>query len=132
MSTRPRTTPINSRTNYQRAGACGIPADHLICHDEPVILNSTGGQEHDRQQITVSFTQLWYIVLGLSELAARDRIGGTGRDNPRAEVRELTDQLRGFWEAIQAGEASRTGAHAPALRLSNRDGFHSGKQADRT
>lgn len=73
--------------------------------------------------------EFWYLIEALDTLRLRGDIGGVDDPAPREVVRELHGQLVAFWRHLRGGELSHAGAHARALRLSNRDAFHSPDQA---
>ena len=108
-----------------KAAACSLPIEYTLQHTEPVIFNYSGNELHDRVQLTVGMRDLWYLIEGLDSLRLRGDIGGVDDPVPQEVVRELHGQLAAFWVAIHGGDPSHAGAHARALRLSNRDGFHS-------
>ena len=115
---RPTTAPT-------KAAACGLPIEYTLLHTEPVIFNYSGTELHDRVQLTVGMRDLWYLIEGLDSLRLRGDIGGVDDPAPQGVVRELHGQLAAFWRAIREPGPSHAGAHARALRLSNRDVFHS-------
>lgn len=108
-----------------KAAACGLPIEYTLQYTEPVIFNYSGTELHDRVQVTVSMRDLWYLIEACDSLRLRGSIGGVSDPDPRGVVRELYEQLAAFWLAIHGGDPSHAGAHARALRLSNRDGNHS-------
>lgn len=113
----PSTMPHNTRPSFASE------------HDEPVIFNTTGHAMHDRVQLTVSMRQLWLLIEALDNLRSAGLSFPVEHGTIPAQCSELRDQLRAFWEAIVQGSAPHAGAHARALRLSNRDVFHSPDQA---
>lgn len=114
-----------------KAAACGLPIECTLQHTEPVIFIYSGTELHDRVQVTVSMRELWYLIEACDSLRLRGSIGGVDDPDPRGVVRELHGQLAAFWVAIRGGDPSHAGAHARALRLSNRDVFHSPDQAEK-
>lgn len=112
-----------------KAAACGLPIECTLQHTEPVIFNYSGTELHDRVQLTVGMRDLWYLIEALDSLRLRGYVGGVDDGTPMGVVSELRDQLAAFWVAIHGGDPSHAGAHARALRLSNRDVFHSPDQA---
>lgn len=108
-----------------KAAACGLPIDYTLTQDEPVIFNTSGNGLHDRVQITISLRQFWLVIEALQHLRSAGLKYPEGHGTIPAQLSELSGQAVAFWEAIMKGEASHAGAHARALRLSNRDGFHS-------
>lgn len=114
-----------------KAADCGLPIECTLQHTEPVIFNYSGTELHDRVQVTVSMRELWYLIEACDSLRLRGSIGGVDGPDPRGVVRELHGQLAAFWVAIHGGDPSHAGAHARALRLSNRDVFHSPNQAEK-
>lgn len=108
-----------------KAAACGLPIEFTLQHTEPVIFNSSGAELHDRVQLTTSVREFWYLIEALDTLRLRGDIGGVDDPAPREVVRELHGQLVAFWRHLRGGGLLHAGAHARALRLSNRDGFHS-------
>ena len=116
-------------TAPNKAAAYGLPIGYTLQHDEPVIFQASGNQLHDRVQVTVSVKQLWYVMEALHHLRSAGLSGGVGDPDPREVIHELSGQMVSFWVAFRDGDPSHAGAHARALRLSNRDGFHSDHQA---
>lgn len=119
-------TPSTAPT---KAAICGLPIEYTLCHDEPVIFNASGNELHDRVQLTISVKQLWYVMEALHHLRSAGVSGGVDDPDPQAVIHELYRQLVAFWVAFRDGDPSHAGAHARALRLSNRDVFHSPDQA---
>ena len=119
-------TPSTAPT---KAAACGLPIEYTLQHDEPVILNTTGSGLHDRVQLTVSMRQFWLLIEAVDHLRSAGLSFPVEHGTIPGQCSELRDQLRAFWVAIHGGDPSHAGAHARALRLSNRDGFHSPDQA---
>lgn len=116
-------------TAPNKAAACGLPIESTLCHDVPVIFNASGNELHDRVQLTISVKQLWYVMEALHHLRYAGVSGGVDDPDPREVIGELYGQLVAFWGQFRDGDPSHAGAHARALRLSNRDVFHSLDQA---
>lgn len=118
----------NARTDLGLAAACGIPADHLVEPCEPVVMNASGSQSHDRVQITMSVEEFALLVDAINTAPGINATRPGGGQWWHIVLRSLRDQLSSLLGAILLEGASHTGAHAPALRLSHRDGFHSSDQ----
>lgn len=116
-------------TAPNKAAAYGLPIGHTLQHDEPVIFQASGNQLHDRVQVTVSVKQFWYIMEALHHLRSAGLSGAVDDPDPREVIQELCGQMVCFWVAFRDSDPSHAGAHARALRLSNRDVFHSTDQA---
>lgn len=112
-----------------KAAACGLPIEYTLQHDEPVIFNYSGTEQCDRVQVTMSLRQLAFICEALPYLRSAGLSGTDGQLATREAIGELSGQLDAFWGHIFGPAVSHAGAHARALRLSNRDVFHSPDQA---
>lgn len=108
-----------------KAASCGLPIECTLAHDEPVIFQASGEEMHDRVQVTVSMKQLAYICEAVDRLRSAGLSDPDGLVATREAIGELSGQLWGFWRGVLHRRASHAGAHARALRLSNRDVFHS-------
>jgi hypothetical protein len=117
--------PNTTTTAPTKAAACGLPIEYTLVHDEPVIFNYSGTEQCDRVQVTMSLRQLAFICEALPYLRSAGLSGSDGQLAAREAIGELSDQLVAFWGHIFGPDLSHAGAHARALRLSNRDGFHS-------
>jgi hypothetical protein len=90
-----------------------------------VVVASTGSDLDARHRIELSTRELWLLIEAANTFVLRAPKDQPGHLDTVATVRAMEATLRAFWSAIMKQTPIHPGAHAPVLRLSNRDGYHS-------
>jgi hypothetical protein len=89
------------------------------------VVASTGSDLDARHRLELSTRELWLLIEAANTYVLRAPKDQPGHLDTIATVRAMEATFRAFWTALMAPPLSRRGAHAPPLRLSNRDEYHS-------